>query len=48
MAKFPKPPTSQKSFKGKPSGPAPGKKSANHGDNSKLGMAASRKRGSGK
>lgn len=45
MAKFSKPPKSQKSIKGKPSGPTPGKKSAQHGDNSKLGMGASRKRG---
>lgn len=45
MAKFPKPPTSQKSMKGKPSGPSPGKKSAQHGDNSKLGMKASRGKG---
>lgn len=45
MAKFPKPPRSQKNFLGKPSGPTPGKKSANHGDTSRLGMAASRKKG---
>jgi hypothetical protein len=46
MPKFPKPPTSQKSLKGKgTSGVNPGKKSAMHGDNSKLGMKGSRKSG---
>lgn len=45
MAKFPKPPNNAKSFPGKPSGPTPGKKSAMHGDNSKLGMKAVHKKG---
>lgn len=46
MAKFPKPPTSQKTLKGKGLGGVnPGKKSAQHGDNSKLGMKGSRKKG---
>lgn len=45
MAKFPKPPKSQKAFTGKPSGTTPGKKSAMHGDNSKLGMGSVHKKG---
>lgn len=45
MARFPKPPKSQKSIGGKPSGTTPGKKSAQHGDNSKLGMKGSHKKG---
>lgn len=44
MAKFPKPPTNVKSFKGKPSGTSPGKKSAQHGENSKLSMKGSHKK----
>ena len=45
MAKFPKPPKSQKSIAGKPTGPHGKKKSAQHGDNSKLGMGGSHKKG---
>lgn len=50
MAKFNKPPTSQKNYKGKPSGPTPGKKSAEHGttSSSRLGMGAKRSKPSGK
>lgn len=43
--KPPKPPKSQKKITGRPSGPTPGKKPAQHGDNSRLGMKASRKAG---
>lgn len=44
MAAFPKPPKSQKSLKGKGLGGVnPGKKSAQHGDTTKLGMKASHK-----
>ena len=46
MPKFTKPPTSQKTLKGKGLGGVnPGKKKAQHGDNSRLGMKASRKAG---
>lgn len=49
MPKMPKPPTSQKSLTGKGKGGVnPGKKKAQHGDNSKLGMKSSHKRPSGK
>jgi len=49
MAGFPKPPKSQKSLKGKGLGGVnPGKKPAMHGDNSKLGMKASRMKPKGK
>lgn len=50
MARFPKPPKNQKTYPGKPSGPTPGKKAAEHGTSSgsRLGMGAKRSKPKGK